>query len=155
MMRNPYDVIGRFGLLLAIAGAVNWLLVGLFQWNFVQWLFTDSATQSASSSERIVYTVVGVGGLLAVPMLAATLTRSRTRDLEDETRRRFTDTDDADAAFCAGAPKNEREAERASRPSRVTQPTPTRAMTDASLRYGTVEETDEGLVEGQNERRAA
>ena len=82
-MRNPYDMIGRLGLLLAIAGAVNWLLVGLFEWNLVQWLFTQSGTQTVGSTgERIVYIVVGVGGVLALPMLAATLARSRSRDVE-------------------------------------------------------------------------
>ncbi len=87
-MRNPYDWIGRVGLLLAIVGAVNWLLVGLFEWNLVRWIFTDSATQTATTGERIVYIVVGIGGLLAVPMLAATLARARSRDLRGYERPR-------------------------------------------------------------------
>jgi len=78
-MRNPYDWIGRTGLVLAIVGAVNWLLVGLFEWNLVSWLFTDSATQTASAGERVVYTIVGIGGLVAIPMVAATLSRARGR----------------------------------------------------------------------------
>ena len=110
-MRNPYDLIGRLGLLLAIAGAVNWLLVGLFEWNLVQWLFTQSGTQTVDNlGERIVYIVVGVGGVLALPMLAATLARSRSRDVSSEERGRSTaglSEDDTD--FYYGAPKNERE----------------------------------------------
>lgn len=198
-MRNPYDAIGRIGLLLAIAGAVNWLLVGLFEWNLVAWLFTESGTQTVSSlGERIVYIAVGIGGVLAVPMLAASLARSRGRRLESDERDRstgFAETDDT--SFYLGAPKSERESSRAERPSRVADPEPLRAeervasgeqsppvrkterviirteepvvapldeatasssestRRDAteSLRYGTVEETDEGLAEGREEER--
>jgi len=78
-MRNPYDWLGRLGMLLAIIGAINWLLVGLFQYNLVKAIFTSSGTQDASTGERIVYIVVGVGGVLAIPMLAATLGRARGR----------------------------------------------------------------------------
>jgi uncharacterized membrane protein YuzA (DUF378 family) len=109
-MRNPYDAIGRIGLLLAVVGAINWLLVGLFEWNFVQWIFTDSATQTVGSTgERIVYIVVGVGGVLAIPMLAATLSRARGRDVRtderDESGRSREDMDAGDTAFYLGAPK--------------------------------------------------
>ncbi len=193
MMSNPYDMIGRFGVLLAIAGAINWLLVGIFQWNFVQWAFTSSGTQNAGTGERIVYVVVGVGGLLAIPMLAASLARSRSRDIGSEEWDRVRGERRADdAQFALGAPRNDREADRSAHPSRTAEPVPIRAMggrsdssgegqpiripeqmifhpeessslpsdraaasstgrpshsTDASLRYGIVEETDEGLEE--------
>jgi uncharacterized membrane protein YuzA (DUF378 family) len=109
-MRNPYDTIGRIGLLLAVVGAANWLLVGLFEWNLVQWIFTDSGTQTVSSlGERVVYIVVGVGGVLAIPMLAATLSRARGRDVRSDesyasghSRSRLQEDD---AAFYMGAPK--------------------------------------------------
>ena len=193
MMSNPYDMIGRFGVLLAIAGAINWLLVGIFQWNFVQWAFTSSGTQDAGTGERIVYVVVGVGGLLAIPMLTASLARSRSRDIESEEWDHVRGEREADdAQFYLGAPKNDREADRSARPSRAAQPVPLRVMggrsdssredqpiripermifhpeespslpsdhaaasstgrpshtTDASPRYGIVEDTDEGLEE--------
>jgi uncharacterized membrane protein YuzA (DUF378 family) len=76
-VRNPYDWIGRLGILLAIIGAVNWLLVGLFEWNLVKAIFSDSGTQTATGGERTIYIIVGIGGLIAIPMLAATLTRMR------------------------------------------------------------------------------
>lgn len=109
-MRNPYDAIGRIGLLLAVIGAANWLLVGLFEWNLVQWIFTDSGTQTVSSlGERIVYIVVGVGGVLAVPMLAATLSRARGRDVRSdesyESGRSRGDLHEDDTAYYLGAPK--------------------------------------------------
>lgn len=96
-MRNPYDVIGRIGVVLAVLGALNWLLVGLFEWNLVRAVFTDSATQNvANLGERITYIVVGIGGVVAIPMIAATLGRGRTRreeyggdvrSIDDERRR--------------------------------------------------------------------
>jgi uncharacterized membrane protein YuzA (DUF378 family) len=109
-MRNPYDTIGRVGLLLAVIGAINWLLVGLFEWNLVKWLFTPSGTQTVDDiGERIVYVVVGVGGVLAIPMLAATLSRARSRgarsDESYETGRSRDAVDDSDSAFYLGAPK--------------------------------------------------
>jgi uncharacterized protein len=177
IMRNPYDMIGRLGLLLAIAGAINWLLVGLFQWNFVQWVFGDSATQTATTGERIVYVVVGVGGLLAVPMLAATLARSRSRDIEYEERDRISGDRDRETGYAAAATTADREAERSvQQPVRKTERVIYRTeepisvpsdeasasstdrpaeATDTSLRYGTVEETDEGFDEGADEQRRA
>ncbi len=172
-MRNPYDAIGRLGLLLAIVGAVNWLLVGLFEWNLVQWIFTQSGTQTVDSTgERIVYIVVGAGGLLAVPMLAATLARSRSRSVGHEERQssaRFVETDDT--AFYLGAPKSSRESSPEPQPLRVVEPigapqseasassagssSSPRRYTDASLRYGTVEETDEGFEEATQEQHRA
>jgi uncharacterized membrane protein YuzA (DUF378 family) len=109
-MRNPYDTIGRLGVLLAIVGAINWLLVGLFEWNFVQWIFTESGTQTVGSvGERIVYIVVGVGGVLAIPMLAASISRARGRDVRTDERyesgRSREDMDAGDTAFYLGASK--------------------------------------------------
>jgi uncharacterized membrane protein YuzA (DUF378 family) len=168
-MRN-YDAIGRLGLLLAIVGAVNWLLVGLFEWNLVQWLFTDSGTQTVSTvGERVVYIVVGVGGLLAIPMLGASLARSRSRSVEyadSDDSTRFVETDDTE--YYLGAPKNPRESSPEPQPLRVVEPigvpqseasssstSSSRRFTDASLRYGMVEEADEAYEEDLEARRRA
>jgi uncharacterized membrane protein YuzA (DUF378 family) len=113
-MRNPYDLIGRLGLLLAVIGAVNWLLVGLFEWNLVKWIFTQSATQTVDNlGERIVYIVIGVGGVLAIPMLAATLSRARGRGVrsgEGDESGRTADVDDT--SYYYGAPKGVRAEDR-------------------------------------------
>lgn len=45
-------------LTLAVIGALNWGLIGLFQFNLVAWIFGDMTLAS-----RIVYTLVGVCGL--------------------------------------------------------------------------------------------
>ena len=52
-------------LLLVIVGAVNWLLVGVFQFDLVSWLFGG---QGAIIS-RIVYTLVGIAGLWCISLL--------------------------------------------------------------------------------------
>ena len=52
-------------LLLVIVGAVNWLLVGVFQFDLVSWLFGG---QGAIIS-RIIYTLVGVAGLWCISLL--------------------------------------------------------------------------------------
>jgi uncharacterized membrane protein YuzA (DUF378 family) len=52
----------RLALLLAIVGALNWGLVGLFQWDLVAALFGG---QDAAFS-RVVYSLVGLAGLLLI-----------------------------------------------------------------------------------------
>lgn len=74
-MRTAYDWIIRLGVLLAIVGALNWGLVGLFEWNLVGALFGDGTTVIASTFERVIYVLVGVGGLIAIPMIGGTMRR--------------------------------------------------------------------------------
>ena len=52
-------------LLLVIIGAVNWLLVGVFQFDLVAWLFGG---QGAILS-RIIYSLVGIAGLWCISLL--------------------------------------------------------------------------------------
>jgi len=55
----------RLSLILVIIGALNWLLVGLFQFDLVAALFGG---QSAVIS-RIIYTLVGLAGLWSISLL--------------------------------------------------------------------------------------
>ncbi len=55
----------RLALVLVIIGALNWLLVGLFQFDLVASLFGG---QGAALS-RIVYTLVGVAGIWSISLL--------------------------------------------------------------------------------------
>jgi len=55
----------RLALLLVIIGALNWLLVGLFQFDLVAALFGG---QDALLS-RLVYTLVGVAGIWSTSLL--------------------------------------------------------------------------------------
>lgn len=85
----------------------------------------------------------------------------------------MTDDREMDAAYYLGAPKNARERDRSAHASHSEDPdtmgagddivtaspadSPTQVahITDASLRYGIVEEADDDLGEGLYERRAA
>lgn len=55
----------RLALVLVIIGALNWLLVGLFQFDLVASLFGG---QGAAIS-RIIYTLVGVAGIWSISLL--------------------------------------------------------------------------------------
>ena len=55
----------KISLVLVIIGALNWLLVGLFQFDAVAWLFGG---QTAMVS-RIIYAIVGLAGLWSVSLL--------------------------------------------------------------------------------------
>ncbi|HOK43426.1 MAG TPA: DUF378 domain-containing protein [Thermoclostridium caenicola] len=60
-MRTSFD---RIALLLVIIGALNWLLVGLFQYDLVAAIFG-----TGSLGSRIVYSLVGVAGLYSISLL--------------------------------------------------------------------------------------
>lgn len=51
----------NIALTLVIVGALNWLLVGLFSFDLVATLFGDMSVLS-----RIVYTLVGISGILSI-----------------------------------------------------------------------------------------
>ena len=55
----------RISLVLVIIGALNWLLIGLFQFDAGAWL---CGGQTATLS-RIIYSVVGVAGLWSISLL--------------------------------------------------------------------------------------
>lgn len=55
----------RVSLILVIIGALNWLLVGLFQFDAVAWI---CGGQTAVLS-RIIYAIVGVAGLWSISLL--------------------------------------------------------------------------------------
>ncbi|MCL6612051.1 MAG: DUF378 domain-containing protein [Peptococcaceae bacterium] len=59
----------RIALALVIIGAINWLLVGLFQWDLVQALSGVSPVREATLFSRIIYSLVGIGGLYLIPFL--------------------------------------------------------------------------------------
>ncbi len=55
----------KLSLLLVIIGAVNWGLIGLFQFDLVAFLFGGQA----SLLSRVIYTVVGAAGIWCISML--------------------------------------------------------------------------------------
>ena len=65
MARTGFD---RVALVLIIVGALNWLSVGLFQFDLVAWIFGG---QSAIIS-RIIYTVIALAAVWCVSLLFST-----------------------------------------------------------------------------------
>ncbi|MCS1350554.1 DUF378 domain-containing protein [Mechercharimyces sp. CAU 1602] len=59
----------RAALVLVIIGAVNWLLVGLFQWDLVTAIFGGDIVRESSGISRIVYVLVGLAGIYAIRFL--------------------------------------------------------------------------------------
>jgi uncharacterized protein len=55
-------VLFRTALVLAIIGALNWLSVGLFRYDFVSDLFGGLDTAGA----RTIFTVVGIAGIVLI-----------------------------------------------------------------------------------------
>lgn len=57
-------VIDKIALLLIVIGAINWGLIGLFNFNLVDTIFG-----TASLISRIIYVLVGISGLWGIKLL--------------------------------------------------------------------------------------
>ena len=64
----------RLSLLLVIIGAINWGLVGLFQFDLIAFLFGGQAALLS----RILYTIVGAAGLWSISLLFMDRSRKET-----------------------------------------------------------------------------
>lgn len=58
--------LSRTALALVILGALNWLLVGLFQWDLVTAIFGGETLRASSDFSRVIYTLIGLAGLYAI-----------------------------------------------------------------------------------------
>ena len=58
-------MLDRTSLIITIIGAINWLLVGLFQFDLVAYVCGGQNT----TLSRIIYTVVGIAGLWCISLL--------------------------------------------------------------------------------------
>ena len=68
--RNDMNIILKTCLALVIIGAINWGLVGLFDFNLVEYLFGDGSLLT-----RIVYVLVAVSGLIDIAIFTKNLDR--------------------------------------------------------------------------------
>lgn len=59
------ETIKKIALVLVIIGAINWLLVGLFELDLVAMIF-GSATHIGS---KIIYILIGISGLISIATL--------------------------------------------------------------------------------------
>ncbi|GGE23032.1 putative membrane protein YuzA [Marinithermofilum abyssi] len=61
--------LSRLALILVIIGALNWLLIGLFQWDLVSSLFGGDAVRESSGLSRVIYALIGLAGLYSIKFL--------------------------------------------------------------------------------------
>ncbi|MDB4958557.1 MAG: hypothetical protein JWO36_6126 [Myxococcales bacterium] len=66
---NPTNGITKTLLVIAIIGALNWGLVGFFNFNLVHAIFGGAAIEQASTASRVVYAIVGLCGLASLFLL--------------------------------------------------------------------------------------
>ena len=59
----------RLAQILMIIGALNWLLVGLFEWDLVTAIFGGEVVRESSLISRIIYGIVGLAGLYGISFL--------------------------------------------------------------------------------------
>jgi uncharacterized membrane protein YuzA (DUF378 family) len=53
----------KFLAVVAIIGAVNWGLIGFFNWNLVDAIFGGGAREQTSAVARLIYSLVGLAGV--------------------------------------------------------------------------------------------
>jgi uncharacterized membrane protein YuzA (DUF378 family) len=73
-MNNGMNTLFKVVVVLAVIGALNWGLVGFFEWNLVDAIFTRDGRVDATMGERVIYALVGLAGLMtlfALPRLRA------------------------------------------------------------------------------------
>jgi uncharacterized membrane protein YuzA (DUF378 family) len=59
-------------LIISAIGALNWGLIGFFNWNLVDAIFGGGAREETSGASRFIYALVGLAGLGSlIGMLAA------------------------------------------------------------------------------------
>ncbi|GAB6179961.1 DUF378 domain-containing protein [Desulfotomaculum defluvii] len=63
------ETLSRVALVLVIIGALNWLLVGLFSYDLVAALLGGDAMRESSALSRVIYSLVGLSGILLIPSL--------------------------------------------------------------------------------------
>jgi uncharacterized membrane protein YuzA (DUF378 family) len=69
-------MLDKIALVFVIIGAINWGLVGLFQFDFVAFLFGGTGAMLS----RVVYTLVALSGLWCISLLFRDNESSRIRD---------------------------------------------------------------------------
>ncbi|UOQ85342.1 DUF378 domain-containing protein [Gracilibacillus salinarum] len=57
----------KLALILVIIGAINWLLIGLFQFDLVAAIFGGGSQEGTFA--RIIYTLVGIAGIISISFL--------------------------------------------------------------------------------------
>lgn len=66
--------LAKAALVLAIIGAINWGLIGFFNFNLVDAIFGGGSSENTSTLSRVIYALVGLAGLAATRLLKTTPT---------------------------------------------------------------------------------
>lgn len=66
---DRYGPLLTFVLVLSIIGALNWGLIGFFNWNLVDAILGGGAREETSALSRVIYALVGLAGLALAFML--------------------------------------------------------------------------------------
>ena len=61
--------LSKAALILVIVGALNWFLVGVFQWDLVTAIFGGDTLRVSSGLSRVIYTLVGLAGIYSISFL--------------------------------------------------------------------------------------
>lgn len=61
--------LSKTALILVIVGAINWFLVGVFQWDLVAAIFGGDTLRASSGLSRLIYALVGLAGLYSISFL--------------------------------------------------------------------------------------
>ncbi|MEW5853332.1 MAG: DUF378 domain-containing protein [Myxococcota bacterium] len=72
------NVLGVIALVLAIIGAVNWGLIGFFNFNVVDAIFGGGAQEETSQISRVFYAIVGLAGIVSLFFLPRPTTTEKT-----------------------------------------------------------------------------
>ncbi len=75
-MKKTFNVFSVIALILTIVGALNWLSIGIFDFNFVTWI-----SFGMMWLERLLYILVGVAGVYMIVWLCV----SRCQMVENDT----------------------------------------------------------------------
>jgi len=67
--RSLMNTLVKLVILVAIIGAVNWGLIGFFNFNLVDAIFGGGSAEQTSAGSRVIYAIVGVSGLVAAVLL--------------------------------------------------------------------------------------
>jgi uncharacterized protein len=69
MKDNSTNALTKTLISISIIGAVNWGLIGFFDFNLVDAIFGGGSHEETSTVSRVIYAIVGLAGLVAAMLL--------------------------------------------------------------------------------------
>lgn len=69
MNTNTINALEKTLIVVAIIGAINWGLIGFFNFNLVDAIFGGGSAEETSTLSRVIYAIVGLSGIGALFLL--------------------------------------------------------------------------------------